>query len=153
MQFLSLLAFGQIQLVNPMSTQPVPIAPVNQKFSFTMDSSTFKSNSTYSLKLLNGPSWIQFDPNSLTFSGTPPSIGTYDVVVKAFTDTQNNVDHLVVKSVSNGLAAAPQLQVQNEVVITANQFISLNLLKTPATSFGVRAFANKLQLPSVEGTA
>ncbi|MBW4612884.1 MAG: tandem-95 repeat protein [Desmonostoc vinosum HA7617-LM4] len=67
-------------------------------FSFQIPANTFididaNDQLTYSAALANGnplPSWLSFDSNSLTFSGTPsdPDIGTISIKVTA-TDTSN----------------------------------------------------------------
>ena len=139
--------YGQIELVNPLSTQPVPVVLVQQPFTIQMKEETFKSNSSFDLRLLSGPVWVRFDKETRQFIGTPPNSGTFDVVVEAYTATQNAVDHLVLKSVADKLLEAPKLQVQDLVVASINKTLKIDLLTSPMNGFGLRAFANGLSLP------
>eukprot|EP00834_Sanchytrium_tribonematis_P006152 NODE_428_length_7645_cov_0.433740.p1 type:complete len:577 gc:universal NODE_428_length_7645_cov_0.433740:5833-7563(+) len=140
--------FSQIQLVNPISTQPVPVAPLNKLFQFQMDPTTFFSNSSFDLKLIGGPSWVSFDKSTLTFSGTPPATGTFDVILEAFSSQGNTaVDHLVLKSISGDLSSAPVLVSSDAVSLSTKKNFNLKLLSKPATGFGLKAFGNRKELP------
>ena len=71
---------------------PDQVAPDNEPFSFTFAADTFNDADgetlTYSAELKNGgalPSWLSFDANTRTFSGTPATsdVGTIEVRVTA----------------------------------------------------------------------
>ena len=79
----------------PLVNQPIPAQNTleDQNFSFTIGSNTFAdidSNNTltYSATLANGkalPSWLSFNTNTRTFSGTPTNdnVGIVNITVKA----------------------------------------------------------------------
>jgi hypothetical protein len=76
---------------NPIKDQ---IDTLRQSFNFIIPDSTFIDDDgnnilTYSAKLTNGnllPTWLNFDPNTRTFSGTPTEANTITIKVTA-TDT------------------------------------------------------------------
>ncbi|VEU21089.1 DEKNAAC101937 [Brettanomyces naardenensis] len=67
-----LLASAQPILGFPFDQQLPNVARVGESYDFVLNADTFKSDAgsvVYSAS--NLPSWLQFDPNSLSFSGTP----------------------------------------------------------------------------------
>jgi len=76
------------------NTIPSQVATVGQVYNYTTPDNTFfdddgNNTLTYSAKLSNGnalPTWLNFDPNTHTFSGTPTATETINVRLTATDD-------------------------------------------------------------------
>ena len=67
----------------PVSKQLPPVARVNEEFAFVISNDTYKSSVDKTAQITYNaydlPTWLTFDSNSRTFSGTPPSSFVEDV--------------------------------------------------------------------------
>ncbi|CAN3484772.1 axial budding pattern protein 2 [Diutina catenulata] len=71
---LTALAAGQVYVGFPLNEQLPDVARVDHSYSFQMAALTYKSstaNTTVEYSVSEQPAWMQFDPQSRTFSGTP----------------------------------------------------------------------------------
>jgi Ca2+-binding RTX toxin-like protein len=110
--------------VNPVNDAPVvnltvnnQNATVNSLFNFTFAADTFKDidvgdNLTYSATLTNGnslPSWLNFNPSSRNFVGTPTAndVGTFNIFLKA-TDSGMKSVNLPFSLTVAGAAVTPE---------------------------------------------
>ncbi|KAK9323521.1 hypothetical protein V1517DRAFT_320066 [Lipomyces orientalis] len=97
----------------PISEQYPPVARLDEAYSFTFSSYTFKStgggNLTYSAS--NLPDWLSFDDSALAFSGTPTA--STDVGFPSFTltatDSSDNTNASDTVSLAVSSATAPSV--------------------------------------------
>lgn len=133
----------------PTVVTPLPdqVADINEQFSFQFSPTTFDDPNTgdvlrYSATLVGGsplPSWLNFNGNTRTFSGTPDGgdIGTLDIVVVAADRgpqnrarlTVTDTFTLTVQSINDAPQVANPIADQN-----ANEDSALNF-QFPANSF------------------
>ncbi len=121
---------------NPIADQN---ATEDQPFSFTVPANTFgdpdgEETLTYSASLANGsalPSWLSFDAETLTFSGTPANdhVGNLDVKVTATDISNASVSDVFTVTVVN----------TNDVPTVANAIADQNATEDAAFSFTVPA--------------
>jgi axial budding pattern protein 2 len=118
----SLLGSGSLvhaipQLSFPINAQVPPLAVASQSFSFTFSPSTFSYDTptvTYSISN-DTPSWLLFDGDSRTFSGTPQQadVGNFSFTLSANDSTgvaASEVTFLVVQEDGIGVGRAVDSQ-------------------------------------------
>ncbi|KFY21868.1 hypothetical protein V493_07037 [Pseudogymnoascus sp. VKM F-4281 (FW-2241)] len=115
-------AAGRPTVNIPLSSQFPPTARVSTPFSFTLSTSTFSSDETFTYAMLDAPSWLSFDSATRTLSGTPPdwafgTTPTMDIVATDGSGSTSMRSTLAVSQYKGPQVAIPiesQLQSQGE---------------------------------------
>ncbi|MFD1141016.1 putative Ig domain-containing protein [Larkinella insperata] len=145
---------------------PNQSATVGSNFNYTFPSNSFTDADgdalTYRANLTSGaslPSWLSFNAGSRTFSGTPPSTGTFNIRVTA-TDGRGGqaTDDFTLTVNSGSTTPQPQLAVVSYSLInaTTDQPIrvltegeQINLATLPTRNLNIRANTNPSTVGSV----
>jgi VCBS repeat-containing protein len=99
---------------------PDQVVQANQSLSFSVQPLMFSDpdifdSVTFSARLANGignlPAWLSFNPTTLTFSGVPPSPGTYKILISGVDQddaTVNVTFNLIIQGQVQGLSVMDQ---------------------------------------------
>lgn len=95
---LSFLSFSQLLLTSaetiialPFDQQLPDVARVGEPYTFELSSETFRSDSGNVVYSASGlPSWLSFDPSTLTFSGTPDNAQNVSFTLTGTDDSQSS---------------------------------------------------------------
>ncbi|KAK6199409.1 polarity establishment/cellular polarization [Scheffersomyces amazonensis] len=91
--FMVSLSQGQVYIGFPFNEQLPNVARINEPYSFTLANITYKSsnNAPITYTATNLPTWLYFDGNSRTFTGTPSvnDVSEFEITLSG-TDTSDN---------------------------------------------------------------
>ncbi|OLL25222.1 Axial budding pattern protein 2 [Neolecta irregularis DAH-3] len=121
----------------PVNAQVPPVARVNNSFQFTFSQYTFYSTSAMAYSVSQKPSWLQFDPSSRRFSGTPSAsdAGAFHFILSA-TDKSGSTDNNITFIVSDAPAPTIKESVTSQLSHLGATDGAAGLVFLPNTNFG-----------------